>query len=133
MPLTSQQKEVIENDSRFRVLVSGRRFGKTFLAINELARFARFPNKYSAQNVLNKVYIFENYESAYDLGSDVTHNDQKISDWAFDNGGDGANKILQEGAREVHIGETNGGVDIFIRINSASANKIYVPATICPM
>ena len=45
MPLTSPQKEVIENDSRFRVLVSGRRFGKTFLAINELARFARFPNK----------------------------------------------------------------------------------------
>ena len=96
------------------------------------SKFARFPNKYSAQNVLNKVYIFENYESAYDLGSDVTHNDQKISDWAFDNGGDGANKILQEGAREVHIGETNGGVDIFIRINSASANKIYVPANNLP-
>ena len=45
MPLTSPQKEVIDNNSRFRVLVSGRRFGKTFLAINELARFARFPNK----------------------------------------------------------------------------------------
>ena len=95
-------------------------------------KFAKFPNKYSAQNVLNKVFVFENYESAYDLGSDVTHNDQKISDWAFDNGGDGSNKVLQEGAREVHIGETNGGIDLFIRINSATANKIYVPANNLP-
>ena len=45
MPLTTPQREVITNKSRFRVLISGRRFGKTFLAINELARFARFPNR----------------------------------------------------------------------------------------
>ena len=95
------------------------------------SKFAKFPNKYSAQNVLNKVFVFENYESAYDLGSDVTHNDQKISDYTFDNGGD-SGKILQEGAREVHVGETNGGIDLSIRINSASANKIYVPANNLP-
>ena len=94
-------------------------------------QFAKFPNKYSAQNVLNKVFVFENYESAYDLGSDVTHNDQKISDYTFDNGGD-SGKILQEGAREVHIGETNGGIDLSIRINSATANKIFVPANNLP-
>ena len=45
MPLTKQQSEVINNRSRFRILISGRRFGKTFLAINELARFARFPDR----------------------------------------------------------------------------------------
>ena len=45
MPLTKPQAEVIGSKARFRVLVSGRRFGKTFLAINELAIFARFPNK----------------------------------------------------------------------------------------
>ena len=45
MPLTKPQAEVIGSKARFRILVSGRRFGKTFLAINELARFARFPNK----------------------------------------------------------------------------------------
>ena len=45
MGLTKPQKEVIDSKSRFRILVSGRRFGKTFLAINELARIARFPNK----------------------------------------------------------------------------------------
>ena len=94
-------------------------------------KFAKFPNKYSEQNVLNKVFIFENYESAYDLGSDVTHSDAQISDYTFDNGGD-SGKILQEGAREVHVGETNGGVDLYIRINSATANKIYVPANNLP-
>ena len=95
------------------------------------AKFVKYPIKYSEQNILNKVYIFENYESAYDLGSDITHNDAKISDYTFDNGGD-SGKILQEGAREVHVGETNGGVDLYIRINSATANKIYVPANNLP-
>lgn len=45
MPLTAPQKKVIKNDSRFRVLITGRRFGKTYLAINELAKFASQPNK----------------------------------------------------------------------------------------
>ena len=45
MGLTKPQKEVIEDTARFKVLISGRRFGKTFLAINELARFARYPKK----------------------------------------------------------------------------------------
>jgi len=45
MGLTTPQSEVITNRARFRILISGRRFGKTFVAINELARFARFPNK----------------------------------------------------------------------------------------
>ena len=45
MGLTNAQKTVITDESRFRVLISGRRFGKTYLAISELARFARFPNK----------------------------------------------------------------------------------------
>ena len=45
MPLTKPQKEVLTCEKRFRVLISGRRFGKTFLAINELAKFGRFPNK----------------------------------------------------------------------------------------
>lgn len=95
-------------------------------------KFAKFPNKFSEQNVLNKVFIFENYESAYDLGSDITHNDQRLSEYVFDNGGDSNNKILQEGAREVHIGESNGGVDMYIRINDASSNKIFLPANRLP-
>ena len=45
MPLTKPQAEVIKDTARFRILITGRRFGKTFLAIHELARFARFPNR----------------------------------------------------------------------------------------
>ena len=95
-------------------------------------KFAKFPNKFSEQNVLNKVFIFETFESAYDVGSDVTHSDQQLSEYVFDQGGDSNNKVLQEGAREVHICEDNGGVDVYIRINSASANKIYIPAARLP-
>ncbi len=45
MPLTNPQKNVIQDDSRFRVLITGRRFSKTFVAINEIAKFASIPNK----------------------------------------------------------------------------------------
>ena len=45
MPLTEPQKKVISNQSRFRVLITGRRFGKTYLAINEIAKFASQPKK----------------------------------------------------------------------------------------
>jgi hypothetical protein len=45
MPLTNPQKNVIQDKSRFRVLITGRRFGKTYLAVNELAKFASQPNK----------------------------------------------------------------------------------------
>jgi len=44
VPLTQPQNTVINSNARFRVLVTGRRFGKTFLAINELAKFASKSN-----------------------------------------------------------------------------------------
>ncbi|MAG25898.1 terminase [Candidatus Pacearchaeota archaeon] len=45
MKLSSPQKQVAEHPARFKVLVTGRRFGKTTLAIRQLAYFARQPNK----------------------------------------------------------------------------------------
>ena len=45
MPLSKAQKEVFSSEARFRVLITGRRFGKTFLALNELAKFSRYPKK----------------------------------------------------------------------------------------
>ena len=45
MPLTKPQKKVISSKARFRVLITGRRFGKTYLAINEIAKFSSQPNK----------------------------------------------------------------------------------------
>ena len=45
MPLTAPQKTVTNSQARFRVLITGRRFGKTYLAINEIAKFSSQPNK----------------------------------------------------------------------------------------
>lgn len=45
MPLTNPQKAVSDSKSRFKVLVMGRRGGKTYLSMNELAKFARFPDR----------------------------------------------------------------------------------------
>ena len=45
MKLTEPQNTISNDSARFRVVVAGRRFGKTFLAINELAKFARYPNQ----------------------------------------------------------------------------------------
>jgi len=45
VPLTKPQKAIIEAPNRFRVLITGRRFGKTFLCIQELAKFSRYPKR----------------------------------------------------------------------------------------
>ena len=38
--LTKPQLAVSQSDNRFRVLISGRRFGKTFLCITEMMKYA---------------------------------------------------------------------------------------------
>lgn len=45
MPLSAAQKTIADSKARFRSAVCGRRFGKTHLAIRELARFARLPDQ----------------------------------------------------------------------------------------
>jgi hypothetical protein len=45
MPLNAGQTQVGASPARFRVVIAGRRWGKTFLSIRELARAAREPNK----------------------------------------------------------------------------------------
>lgn len=45
MPLSEAQRTIAEDTHRWRVAICGRRFGKTYLAIRELARFARHPNR----------------------------------------------------------------------------------------
>ena len=42
--LSRAQAEIASSPKRFRTAICGRRFGKTFLACRELARFARHPN-----------------------------------------------------------------------------------------
>lgn len=45
MPLSEPQKNIANSPARFRVGVSGRRFGKTHIAIRELAKHAAHHNK----------------------------------------------------------------------------------------
>jgi hypothetical protein len=45
MPLSSAQQQIVNDPSRFRVVVAGRRFGKTHLAIRELCYHARIPRQ----------------------------------------------------------------------------------------
>jgi len=45
MPLSPAQQTIVDNPKRFRVVVAGRRFGKTHLAIRELAFHAREPRR----------------------------------------------------------------------------------------
>lgn len=45
MKLSQPQQSVAQDNTRFRVLVTGRRFGKTTLAIRELCYQARMPNQ----------------------------------------------------------------------------------------
>lgn len=45
MALSPAQKTIANSTKRWRVAVCGRRFGKSYLAMRELARFARIPNR----------------------------------------------------------------------------------------
>ena len=45
MPLNPGQLQVSDSQARFRVVIAGRRWGKTYLAIREVAKVARYPDK----------------------------------------------------------------------------------------
>lgn len=45
MALSEPQKTIANSDSRFRVIAAGRRFGKSHLAMREMARRARVPDQ----------------------------------------------------------------------------------------
>jgi len=45
LKLSKPQQTVSNDPNRFRVVVGGRRLGKSYLSINELAKFARKPNQ----------------------------------------------------------------------------------------
>ncbi len=45
MRLSAPQQAISDSTVRYKVVSSGRRFGKSYLAINEMAKFARFPNR----------------------------------------------------------------------------------------
>jgi hypothetical protein len=45
MPLSNPQQTIVDAPQRFKVVIAGRRFGKTHLSVRELCKAARFPDK----------------------------------------------------------------------------------------
>src|SRR5690349_5441567 len=45
MPLSAPQTAIVSSTARWRVAACGRRFGKSYVGIREMARFARLPKK----------------------------------------------------------------------------------------
>ena len=45
MQLSAPQSSISSSESRFRIAACGRRFGKSWLAMNEMAKFARYPDQ----------------------------------------------------------------------------------------
>lgn len=74
MKLSKCQNEVSQCDSRFRVLVAGRRMGKSWLAMNEMAKVARFPKK-------NVWYISPSYRQSKQIIWDELRNQLTQINW----------------------------------------------------
>jgi len=68
MILHPAQKQVVENNSRFKILLAGRRFGKTVLAVEEIVFTA--VNKQDAR----VVYIAPTFQSARDIALEQLKN-----------------------------------------------------------
>lgn len=60
MPLSAAQQSVAKDGTRFRVVIAGRRFGKTHLAIRELAYHARTANQ-------EVIYVAPTYKMAKNI------------------------------------------------------------------
>ena len=60
MPLSPAQQSIATDQRRFRVAICGRRFGKTHLAVRELAYHARLPNQ-------EVIYVAPSYKMAKNI------------------------------------------------------------------
>lgn len=60
MALSQAQKQIADSTKRFRVVIAGRRFGKTHLAIRELAYHARIPDQ-------EIIYVAPSYKMAKNI------------------------------------------------------------------
>ena len=96
MKLTDPQKTISSSDSRFRVVAAGRRFGKSFLSINELAKFSRMPNR-------KCLYVAPTYRQAKQVIWDELKNRLHLVNW-----------IKRVNESDLHIVLKNGSI-IYIR------------------
>ena len=74
MALSEAQKSICDSDARFRVAVTGRRFGKTYCAMRELARHASKTN----QEVL---YVAPSYRMAKSIAWEALKDKLKKLRW----------------------------------------------------
>ena len=74
MILTEMQKTVSNSEARFKVLCSGRRSGKTYLSINEMAKHARHPNR-------KVMYIAPSYRMARQIVWDDLKEMLRAKNW----------------------------------------------------
>ena len=74
MLLTPPQKTISTNGSRFRVVAAGRRFGKSFLSINELAKYSTLPNQ-------KCLYVAPTYRQAKQVIWDELKNRMYAVNW----------------------------------------------------
>jgi hypothetical protein len=74
MPLSAPQQEVADSRARFKVLITGRRFGKTHLCIREICRHATRPN--------SKIfYVSPSYRQAKQICWDELKNRLRPLNW----------------------------------------------------
>ena len=74
MPLSKGQIDISKSDARFKVAVCGRRFGKTYLAMRELAKHASKPNT-------NIFYVAPTYRQAKQVMWDTLTNKLSSLNW----------------------------------------------------
>lgn len=77
MQLTDIQKEIINDENRFKIIISGRRSGKTMAAIASLAKYSRYPNK-------KCMYIAPTYRMAKQIVFDDLYQMLKERNWLKD-------------------------------------------------
>ena len=74
MKLTDIQKEIINDNNRFKIIISGRRSGKTMSAITSLAKYARHPKR-------KCMYIAPSYRMAKQIVYDDLYQMLKERKW----------------------------------------------------
>jgi len=74
MQLTDIQKEIINDENRFKIIISGRRSGKTMSAITSLAKYARHPNR-------KCMYVAPSYRMAKQIVYDDLYQMLKERKW----------------------------------------------------
>lgn len=76
MALSPAQRTIAYSPARFKVLISGRRFGKTYLALREICKYARFPG-------VKAWYVAPTYRQAKQIAWAMLKKKLNEVNWAY--------------------------------------------------